>query len=73
MFPSPPIDFLECSLRVGFLATFQLRFCQSRPLVRIETCNVLPIVVSLVLDPECSLALQTGQPNIVGDLDPFWP
>lgn len=55
MFLIPPIDFLGCSLRVVFLTTFKLPFCNSCPLVRIETCIVLPLVVALVLDPECSL------------------
>ena len=55
VFLNPPIDSLGCSLRVVLLATFKLSFCNSCPLVQIETGIEIPLVVAWVLDPECSL------------------
>ena len=68
MFLIPPIDFLGCSLRVVFLATFKLPFCNSCPLVRIETCLELPLVVALVLDHECSLRCKQVSPILLETL-----
>ena len=68
MFLIPPIDFLGCSLRVVSLATLKLSLCKSWPLVLIETCIVLPFVVALVLDPECSLRCRQVSPILLETL-----
>ena len=72
MYLIPPTDFLGCSLRVVFLATSKLPFCDSCPLLRIQTYVALPLVVALVLDPECSLRCTQGSSIFVGEPDPFW-